>query len=193
MLRCRALALAADGARWVAATPEGLLVFALATAALFDPTDLDEAASRPSVFRLLGTGDHLRALLVAVRLNDAPLVLHALLAAPPERVGALASALPPAAALRVMAPLAAALATTPHLQFVLRWIRALCERHGAAIEAAPRSESMPVLRAVQQGLQATTARLAPSVEQCLYKLSYLTIAPAAGGDGALIIMTSDDV
>lgn len=183
MLRCRALALSPTGASWAAATPEGILLYSLDSTALFDPTDLAEDISRPSVFRLLGRGDALKAILVAARLNDDSLLLHVLLSVADGTERALAAALPATAALRALAALAPALATTPHLQFVLRWVRSLLEAHGSAIAAAPRASTMPVLREVQRSMAAATARLASSVEQCVYKLAYLVVAPAAAEEG----------
>jgi periodic tryptophan protein 2 len=159
--------------------PEGILLYSLDSTALFDPTDLAEDVSRPSVFRLLGRGDTLKAILVAVRLNDDGLLLHALLSAPVNTVHALAAALPPNPALHALAVLAPALASTPHLQFMLRWVRSLFEAHGSAFATAARASTMPVLREVQRSMAAATARLAGSVEQCMYKLAYLAVAPAA--------------
>jgi periodic tryptophan protein 2 len=161
---------------WAAATTEGILLYALATAARFDPSALAEDVSVPSVHRLLGVGSYAKAAIVAHRLGDEELLRHVLFRVPPPAVAGVAAALPAEVAPPALRVVAAALPETPHLQFALRWARALCEAHGAALRAAPRTETAPAFRALQQALAATGKRLAPSVEECLYKLSYLKVA-----------------
>lgn len=186
LLRCRGLALAPSGGRWAAATTEGVLIYSLSSAPIFDPTDLAHDVSTPSVYRLLASGAILPGLLTALRLNDTPLLLHVLYRTPAQRIAAIAAALPPSAVGPTLAALASEVERSPHLEYVLLWARALCERHGAALLAAPRSVTAPSFRALQNALQALASHLAPSVEQCLYKLSYLLVVstltdPAAEG------------
>ena len=175
VLRCRSLALSPSGHTWAAATTEGILLYSLASAARFDPTDLAEDVSVPTAHRLLGSGQPLQALLVATRLNDPALTAHCLFSVPGDQVAAVAAQLPGAAVVPVLRVVADAVAGSPHVAFALRWARALLERHGDVLRAAPRTEVMPALRALQHGMRGSVDRLAPSVEQCLYKLSYLGV------------------
>lgn len=158
---------------WAAATTEGILIYSLASEALFDPTDLSEDVSVPVMHRLIGRGAHLKALLVAVRLGDRAHIRHVLLRVPPGEVGGVVAAMPAAVAAPVFHALAEDVGRSPHVEFVLAWARALCEVHGEALQAAPRTEVMPSFRAVQRGLQEMTTRLRPAVERCLYQLDYL--------------------
>jgi periodic tryptophan protein 2 len=176
LVRCRGLALPADGAAWAAATTEGIVLYTLATAARFDPSALAVDVSVPSVHRLLGHGAYAKAAIIAQRLGDEELLRHALFRVPPPAVAGVAAALPTAAAPAALRAIATALPTTPHLQFAMRWARALCEAHGGALRAAPRSETAPAFRALLHALATTAKRLAPSVEECLYKLAYLKVA-----------------
>jgi periodic tryptophan protein 2 len=175
VLRCRALALAPSGNTWAAATPEGILLFSLSSAALFDPTDLTEEVSVPSVHSLLGSGQTVRAIHVASRLHSPALVAHCLFSVPIERVPVLAAQLPPPAVLPALRALADAMSSSPHLAFMLRWERSLLEHHGDQLQAMPQSTVMPALRALQQSMRNAVERLAPTVEDCMYKLAYLEV------------------
>jgi periodic tryptophan protein 2 len=160
---------------WAAATTEGILVYSLATAALFDPTNLAEDVTVPTVHRLIGRGAHLKALLVAVRLGEPQLVRHALYSVPPSDVARVAAALPAAVAVPVLAAAAAHVGETPHVEYSLAWLHALCDCHAAALQAALRTSVMPPLRALKQGLQEVSVRLRPAVERCLHSLEYLSL------------------
>ena len=189
ILQCKDLALSPSGGLWAAATTEGILVYSLASEALFDPTNLTEAITVPAMHRLIGRGAHLKALLVAVRLNDPAHIRHVLLRVPPADMRGVVAALPPGVAAPVFAALAQGLGESPHVEYELAWARALCEVHGQALQHAPQAEIMPSFRAVQRGLQDMTKRLRPAVERCLYKMEYLGMVaqmpvPTDGMDAA---------
>lgn len=182
ILQCKDLALSPSGGMWAAATTEGIVVYSLASEALFDPTDLSEDISVPTMHRLIGRGAHLKALLVAVRLNDSAHVRHVLLRVPPGEMPGVVAAMPAAVAAPVFRALAEDIGRSPHVEYVMAWARAVCEVHGEALQGAPRTEVMPAFRAVQRGLQEVTTRLRPAVEKCLHQLEYLeVVAQMPGG------------
>lgn len=186
--RTRDVALAPTGRTWAAATTEGVLLYSLDEGMVFDPTDLAEDVTPAAVLRALGSGAYLRALLVALRLGDPGLLRHVLLSTPPASVGLVAATLPAAVAPALLAALGEALPSTPHLEHVLGWVKAVCARHGAAIQAQP-GAAAPALRALQKGLAQLQEDLAATCESNLYSLEYLCSvggageAADAGGDG----------
>eukprot|EP00892_Ulva_mutabilis_P004509 jgi/Ulvmu1/242/UM001_0246.1 len=185
ILQCKDLALSPSGGMWAAATTEGILVYSLASEALFDPTNLTEEISVPAMHRLIGHGAHLKALLVAVRLNERSLVRHVLLRVPPADMRGVIATMPAGVAAPVFAALAEDIGKSPHVEYVLAWARALCEVHGEALRSAPATETGPSFRAVQRGLQEVVRRLRPAVEACLHKLDYLSVVgqiPAKAAD-----------
>ncbi|KAJ1640035.1 quinon protein alcohol dehydrogenase-like superfamily, partial [Pavlovales sp. CCMP2436] len=60
-----------DGTAWAAATSEGLVLYSLDEQLLFDPTALEMDITPAAIRRALKQGEHLRALLMALRLNEA--------------------------------------------------------------------------------------------------------------------------
>lgn len=186
ILQCKDLALSPSGGMWAAATTEGILMYSLASEALFDPTNLSEDISVPTMHRLIGRGAHLKALLVAIRLNDPAHIRHVLLRVPPGEMRGVVAAMPAAVATPVFRALAEDIGRSAHVEFVLAWAREVCEVHGEALQGAPRQEVMPAFRAVQRGLQEVTTRLRPAVEKCLHTLQYLEVVaqmPGGKGDG----------
>ena len=51
-----------------------------------------------------------------------------------EQVELVANSLPPAALTEVLAALAEAMAESPHIEFLLRWVRCICLQHGNALQ-----------------------------------------------------------
>ena len=191
--RVRALALSPTGQSWAAATTEGVLLYALDAGAAFDPTDLAEGLTPAAFDAALGARAHVRALLIALRLGDAALVKRAALSTPPAQVEAAARALPAVYLEQLLRALAALLSESPHLEFLLRWVRAVAVAHGPALQQAGAGAGaasaaaagggarvgLPVLRALQQALARAHADLAGAAEGNAYTLEYLVAASKA--------------
>lgn len=64
----------------------------------------------------------------------------------------MASALPAASVTQVLPLLAETLSSSPHLEFLLHWLRELCGAHGAHLQSALAHSSaiMPAIRALQK-------------------------------------------
>lgn len=73
---------ASPGHCWAATTTEGLLIYSLDTQLLFDPFQLDTSVTPARVRAALRQRDFTRALLMALRLGERPLVQEALEAVP---------------------------------------------------------------------------------------------------------------
>jgi periodic tryptophan protein 2 len=188
--RTRGVALSPTGRSWAAATTEGVLLYSLDEGMVFDPTDLAEDVTPAAVLRALGSGAYLRALLVALRLRDPELTRHVLFATPPTSVELVVATLPAVVAPGLLGTLAEALPATPHVEHVLSWVKALCSRHGMAMQSRA-GEAAPALRALHKALAGLQEDLGSTVEANLYSLQYLcTVAGAAtapesrGADGA---------
>lgn len=202
-VRCRAVTLSPAGRCWAAATTEGLMVYSLDEGLVFDPTDLTEDLTPAACQAALDGQAFVRAALIALRLGDPQLLRHCLLSTPPQQVATAAGALPPAFVPQVLTQLAEALSSSPHLEFLLTWVRAVCAAHGEALRAAasgavargaaagggagsavPSSAVMPALRALQKCLTRLHADLAHTCEGNAYTLDYLVAAgAAAAADG----------
>lgn len=66
---------------------EGVVLWSLDEAAVFDPTDLGAEVTPAAVHAALAAGAPLRAFLLALRLNQPDLLRHVILSTPPQQVG----------------------------------------------------------------------------------------------------------
>lgn len=166
--RTRGVALAPTGREWAAATASGVVIYSADNNAAFDPTDLEEGVTPEAALRALRSGAHLRALLLALRLNDAPLTKHVLLSVPIAQVGPIVRLLPAAVAPATLRALGPLLGSEPHLELLLAWLRALCRVHGAALKSAT-----PALRDAARALGTLHDDLAALTERNIHTLDYL--------------------
>ncbi|CAG9460299.1 unnamed protein product [Pedinophyceae sp. YPF-701] len=176
-IRARCVSLSPSGRSWCAATTEGIMVYSLDTFTNFDPTDLEVDVTPAAVRAALTQGAWARALLVALRLNDPGLVELALVSTPARNVTGVVAAIPVQAALKVLSAAAELALSSAHLEFLLRWLRALLVQHGRELQTLPRAEVAPTLRAVQRAAGKWEGLLTPLVEGNLYSLEYLSTAP----------------
>lgn len=95
------------------------------------------------------------------------------------QVDAVASGVPTASVASVLQALAECLSETPHVEFALRWVRALCARHAAALQTMPSSVTLPVFRSLQRVLTRLQDDLSTAAESNLYTLRYLSAAGEA--------------
>ena len=180
-IRVPAIAFSPTGRAFCAATTEGLLVYSLDTALSFDPFDLDIEITPSSTLNVLKQKDFLLALVMAFRLNEAPVIRRVYEGIPVSDISLVVKNLPPVYLARLLRFVAQATDETPHLEFNLRWIEALLRAHGPywkdrqTIFAA---ELRTVGKAIGR-IQSDLKRLAD--ENC-YVIDYLVSQASAGGD-----------
>ena len=180
-IRVPATAFSPTGRAFCAATTEGLLVYSLDTALSFDPFDLDIDITPSSTLNVLKQKDFLLALVMAFRLNEAPLIRRVYEGIPVSDLSFVVKNLPTVYLARLLRFVAQATDETPHLEFNLRWIEALLRAHGPYLkdrQATFAAELRTVGKAIGR-IQSDLKRLAD--ENC-YVIDYLVSQASAGGD-----------
>ena len=89
--------------------------------------------------------------------------------------------MPPAAVVALLVVLAGSLPSSPHLEFMTSWLRALCLHHGSVLQQASgarhasngSADGAPALRAVQQAVSMLHEDLRTLAEDNLYTLRFL--------------------
>ena len=93
------------------------------------------------------------------------------------QVGTVAGALPSAVIPQILRLLAETLGESPHMEFLLQWVRAVSVAHGKQLEGASTSSTlMPALRSLQKVLNRMHEDMASACESNIYTLEYLTAA-----------------
>ncbi len=138
--RTRCVALSPTNRCWAAASTEGLLLYSLDDAMLFDPTDLTEDLTPAACHRARAGRAYVRAILIALRLGDPALLRHCVLTTPVAQVPVVAAALPAVHVPRVVTALSEQLGASAHLEFLLVSLsgRSLCSG------VLPCSSSLPL-------------------------------------------------
>ena len=180
-IRVPAIGFSPTGRAFCAATTEGLLIYSLDTALAFDPFDLDIDITPSSTLAALKQKDYLLALVMAFRLNEAPLIRRVYEAIPVSDISLVVKNLPTVYLARLLRFVAQATDETPHLEFNLRWIEALLRAHGPYVkdrQAMFAAELRTVGKAVAR-IQSDLKRLA---DENVYAIDYLLSQPVTEED-----------
>lgn len=161
--RTKCVRFSPTGVSWAAASTEGLLLFSLDEAHSFDPFDLDMELTPESVALAISRKEHLKALIMAFRLNERPLLRLAFEAVPRADIALIARQLPTVYLDKMLRLVAARLdpaggseadsskMRSPHLEFDLLWGRALLFAHGRYLKDRS-MQYASVFRALWKGL-----------------------------------------
>lgn len=180
-IRVPAIAFSPTGRAFCAATTEGLLVYSLDNALQFDPFDLDIDVTPANTLDAVKQRDYLRAMIMAFRLNEAPLIRLVYESVPIENVSLLVKNLPRVYLARLLRFVAHATDESPHLEFNLRWIEALLSTHGPYLKESSATFAAE-LRTVQKAISRIHADLARLADENIYTLDYLLSQPAVMAD-----------
>ncbi|KAM3068980.1 U3 snoRNP protein [Clarireedia jacksonii] len=176
-VRVSGVAFSPTGRAFCAASTEGLLIYSLDTAPLFDPIDLDLAITPSSTLHVLQhEKDYLKALVMAFRLNESPLIRRVFQAIPPSDISHVVAELPIVYVPRLLRFVAMQTEESPHLEFCLLWVQAILTSHGQWVgdnRILVDSELRIVGRAVGR-IRDDLRRLA---EENVYLVDYLLSQP----------------
>ncbi|KAL4079545.1 WD40-repeat-containing domain protein [Scleroderma citrinum] len=149
--RTKCVRFSPTGRAWAAASTEGLLIYSLDETLAFDPFDLTIDLTPQSVLDVLGEGEYLKALVLAFRLNEKPIIRRVYESAPRADVRLIVRQVPTVYIAALIQFVAEHMEKSPHLEFDLIWIRAILMSYGRYLRDRS-SEFAPVLRAMQRSL-----------------------------------------
>ena len=142
----------------------------------FDPFDLDTTITPASTLTTLAEREYLKALIMAFRLNEPPLLRRVYESTPPSSIALVVKETPVMYLGRLLRFVAAQADETPHLEFHLLWLEALLSAHGRWLRVQ-RGGLDAELRAVQKVAMRIQAELCRLADQNVYRIEYLLIQP----------------
>lgn len=152
-VRTKCVRFSPTGRSWAAASTEGLLIYSLDETIMFDPFDLDLELTPQSLLTLLANGEHLKALIMAFRLNEKYLIQKVYESVPREHIRLLTGQIPSTYIPSFLQFISSHMDKSPHIEFDLLWINAILITHGRYL--SERSiQFASIFRAVQRGLLA---------------------------------------
>lgn len=149
--RTKCVRFSPTGRSWAAASTEGLLVYSLDDTIAFDPFDLDLDITPETIAATLAERHWVKALVMALRLNEQPVVRAVYEAVPPRDVKLVTRQLPVVYAEALMSFIAKQMEASPHVEFHLVWISSLFQAHGKHLREKS-GEHAATFRALQKGL-----------------------------------------
>lgn len=177
-VRVTGVAFAPTGRAFCVASTEGLLIYSLDTAPLFDPYDLDVTVTPASTLHVLhNEKDYLKALVMAFRLNEAPLVRKVFEGIPYTNLGLVVKDLPVVYVPRFLRFVALQTEESPHLEFCLLWIKAMLDSRGQWIRDN-RGLVDAEMRTMSRAVGRIRDELRMLADDNIYMLDYLLSQPA---------------
>ncbi|RCI07452.1 hypothetical protein L249_4526 [Ophiocordyceps polyrhachis-furcata BCC 54312] len=162
-----------SGTAFCAASTEGLIIYSLDAMPQFDPLDLDMEVTPASTLAVLTTErDHVKALVMAFRLNEQALIQHVFQAVPTGDISLVVSALPDVYVPRLLRFVAQQTEQSPHLEFCLHWTKALVDSHGPWL-AANRGKVDLELRAAARAIGQARDEVRRLADENAYMVDYL--------------------
>lgn len=152
--RTKCVRFSPTGRAWAAASTEGLLIYTVDDTVTFDPFDLDIDLTPQSLLSVLAKREYLKALIMAYRLNEKPLIQKVYESVPPEDIRLIARQLPVVYLSRMLRFAGEHLDKSPHVEFDLLWMNALLQVHGRHLRDHS-GEYASVFRVMQKGLMDT--------------------------------------
>ncbi|THH32799.1 hypothetical protein EUX98_g1385 [Antrodiella citrinella] len=149
--RTKCVRFSPTGRAWAAASTEGLLIYSVDDTLVFDPFDLDIDLTPQSLLSVLSSREYLKALVMAFRLNEKPLIRKVYENIPRQDIRLIARQLPVVYLAAMLRFVAEHLEKSPHLEFDLLWITGLLGAHGRYLRDRS-GEYASVFRALQKGL-----------------------------------------
>ncbi|TCD71931.1 hypothetical protein EIP91_000063 [Steccherinum ochraceum] len=170
--RTKCVRFSPTGRAWAAASTEGLLIYSIDDTIAFDPFDLDIDLTPQSLLTVLSSREYLKALVMAFRLNEKPLIRRVYESIPRQDIRLLARQLPVVYLAAMLRFVAEHLEKSPHLEFDLLWITGLLGAHGRHLRDRS-GEYASVFRTLQKGLTDSELTISALCNENTSTLSYL--------------------
>ncbi|KAG6841096.1 hypothetical protein C0991_001903 [Blastosporella zonata] len=169
--RTKCVRFSPTGRAWAAASTEGLLIYSLDDSVTFDPFDLSIDLTPQSVLEVLASREYLKALVMAFRLNEKPLIQRVFEAIPSGDIRLVARQLPFIYVPLLLRFVAEHLENTPHLEFDLVWLNTLLMSHGRVLKDRS-GEHASVFRVLQKALSESEQSISKLCDDNSSALSY---------------------
>lgn len=164
------------GRSFCACSTEGLLIYSLENAGSedFDPFDLDIDVTPQNIRAILNQSEpeHLKALIMAFRLNDRNLIRQVYQSVPYGSIPLVVRELPKVYLGRLLMLLGQQMENSPHLEFALLWVSEVLSIHGRYIKEK-QGDFAGELRAVLRGVDGVGRTVRNLSERNAFEIEFL--------------------
>ncbi|KZT60952.1 WD40 repeat-like protein [Calocera cornea HHB12733] len=170
--RTKCIRFSPTGRSWAAASTEGLLIYSTDDGITFDPFDLDIELTPQSLLEVLAQREFLKALVMAFRLNEKPLIQRVYESIPPSDARLLARQLPVVYVPAMLRFVADHIEHSPHMEFDLVWVNAVLAAHGRTLRDHS-NEYASVFRAMHKGISDFERMIGKLCDDNMFTLQYI--------------------
>ncbi|XP_075530647.1 periodic tryptophan protein 2 homolog [Dermacentor variabilis] len=171
-VRVSAVSFSPTGRAWAAATTEGVLVYSLDNALVFDPFELEQGVTPATIRAAAREKDYVRAVVAAFRLNEDELTTEVIEGIPVVQIDLVCRSLPQVYVEKLLNFVGAKLESTTHVHFYVTWIVTLLKGHGEVLKERSRN-IMATLRTVTKNVGLRHTELSKVCDHNKYLLSYI--------------------
>ncbi|KAI9316685.1 WD40 repeat-like protein [Dichotomocladium elegans] len=171
-VRAAAVKFSPTGRAWAAATTDGLMIYSLDDAILFDPFDLEIDITPEAVMEALEDQEYLRALCMAFRLNEKAVIHKVFEAIPPSSVDIVARSISQKYLDKLLQFVGVHMEKSPHIEFHLMWVVSIMTAHGRYLKEH-RSEYQSVFRTLHKSISRVREDIGNICDSNTYTLKYL--------------------
>ncbi|XP_011298217.1 periodic tryptophan protein 2 homolog [Fopius arisanus] len=169
-IRVYSLQFSPTGQAWAAATTEGLLIYSLDVALVFDPFQLELGITISSVVEVLETGEYAKALMMALRLNEKDLIRNVIERIPCEDVELTVATLSHLYIDKLLMFTAVEFERSRHIHFYLIWIEIILTKSGHFINSP---FQLPILLTLKKNMQQKYDDLGRICDFNQYTMSFI--------------------
>uniref|UniRef100_A0A6Q2ZAB0 Small-subunit processome Utp12 domain-containing protein n=1 Tax=Esox lucius TaxID=8010 RepID=A0A6Q2ZAB0_ESOLU len=170
-IRVSSLRFSPTGRSWAATSTEGLMIYSLDGALVFDPFDLDLDVTPASVRRQLRQAEWAAAIVLAFRLNENALTQEVVEAVPYQQIPVVCSSLPDVYVEKLLDFIASVLERCGHLQFYLTWAQSLLTQNGQKLKSRS-GAILPTIQSLQKSIQRHFEDLSKLCDWNMYNIRY---------------------
>ncbi|KDQ23439.1 hypothetical protein PLEOSDRAFT_1114438 [Pleurotus ostreatus PC15] len=170
--RTKCIRFSPTGRAWAAASTEGLLIYSLDESITFDPFDLSMDLTPQAVLAVLGEREHLKALIMALRLNERSLIQKVYESVPRGDIRLVARQVPVVYLAQLLRLIGEHMEMGPHLEFDLVWAGSVMAAHGRILRDRA-GEYASVFRILQRALSGLEKEVGRLCDDNISALSYL--------------------
>lgn len=171
-VRVTALQFSPTGRAFSAVTTEGLLVYSLDRHLVFDPLDLDVKITPQRIRKELSKQNYNKALVMAIKLGEKPLIRQVLESVPHQDISLLAKQVSLVHLTPLLMFVAEEAEVTHHIQFYLLWTKSLLQSHGTYLKSESKHH-LPVLNLLIKNLTRKSEDLGKICDNNKYSIRYL--------------------
>lgn len=171
-VRVSAVSFSPTGRAWAAATTEGVLVYSLDNALVFDPFELEQGVTPATIRAAAREKDYVRSVVAAFRLNEEELTTEVIEGIPVGQIELVCRSLPQVYVEKLLNFVGAKLESTTHVHFYVTWVVTLLKGHGEVLKERSRN-IMATLRTVTKNVGLRHTELSKVCDHNKYLLRYI--------------------